>query len=135
MSLDRARERADGVLAIAIIECATVNCTIANFGRAKNGAKVDRKVPLIAILCNAPKALSCATNQSFEPSMRYADERPRLQKLDVQSKIVLQSILAERSQNGQYFQRRSLNAALTAAVRPFDALATLLLRPTCGPCD
>jgi len=51
----------------------------------------DRRIrPLIAILCNAPKALSCATNQSFEPSMRYADERPRLQKLDVQSKIVLQ---------------------------------------------
>jgi len=28
---------------------------------------------LIAILCKAPKALSCATNQSFELSMRYAD--------------------------------------------------------------
>jgi hypothetical protein len=28
---------------------------------------------LIAILCNAPKALSCATDQSFEPSMRHAE--------------------------------------------------------------
>ena len=44
--------RADGALAIAIIECATVNCTIANFWQSE---------------------LSCATNQSFEPSMKYAD--------------------------------------------------------------
>ena len=36
--------RADGILAIAMIQCATVNCTIANFGRAKNGGEVDKKV-------------------------------------------------------------------------------------------
>jgi hypothetical protein len=28
---------------------------------------------LIAILCNTPKALFCATDQSFEPPMRHAD--------------------------------------------------------------
>jgi antitoxin VapB len=33
---------ADGILAIAIIECATVNLAIANFGRAKNGEEAYR---------------------------------------------------------------------------------------------
>jgi hypothetical protein len=36
--------RADRALAIALIEWATVNCTMANFGRAKNGGEVDRQV-------------------------------------------------------------------------------------------
>jgi hypothetical protein len=70
-----------------------------------------------------------------ESIIRAFDEVRDGRPLNAQPKIVLQSILAERSQNGQYFQRRGLNAALTAAVRPFDALATLLLRPICGPCD
>jgi antitoxin VapB len=60
---------------------------------------------------------------------------PSIAKTRRATKDCITEFLADRSQNGQYFQRRSLNAALTAAARPFDALVTLLLRPTCGPCD
>src|SRR5262249_9935316 len=74
--------RADGALAIAIIECATVNCTI-----------VER-----IILCD-------------ESIIRAFDEVCRRSPFDFKNwtrnlRLYPNLFLAERSQNGQYFQRR-----------------------------
>jgi len=57
--------------------------------------------------------------------MRYADGVLSISKNWTRNRRLYSNLfLAEQSQNGQYFQRRQANAALTAAVRPFGALAT-----------
>ena len=106
--------RVDGVLAIAITESATVNCTIANFGRANY---LVRRINL-------------------EPSMRYADGVLSISKIgSATSDCILIYFWQNEAKMVNTFKGDRLNAALTAAVRPFGTLATLLLRPTRGPCD
>ena len=75
-------------------------------------------------------------NLPFEPSMRRADGALAIAIIEcATADCFLIYFWQNEAKMVNTFKGDRLNAALTAAVRPFGTLATLLLRPTRGPCD
>ena len=72
-------------------------------------------------------------NLPFEPSMRRADGALTIAIIECATADC--EFWQNEAKMVNTFKGDRLNAALTAAVRPFGTLATLLLRPTRGPCD